>query len=98
MLQSAVRAQGLHTTVPPTQYVAQGRQSPGDSPGVGGTYPLQLTLGLFSANLVQNRGFLTCWQHQLNASSSPSAEEDGRALGAARAPTVPAERSVLRVF
>jgi len=65
----------------PLSTLAQSRQSPGDSPGVGGTYPSQPTLGLFSANLVQNRGFPTRWQHQSNASSSQSAEEGSRVMG-----------------
>lgn len=73
-------------------------QSPGDSPGVGGTYPSQPTLGLFSANLAQNRGFSTRRQHQSNASSSLSAEEGGRVVGGVGVPTAPAERSALGVF
>lgn len=93
-LMHGVRVQPCH----PLSTLAQRRESPGDSPGVGGTYPSQPTLGLFSANPAQNRGFPTRRQHQSNASSSPSAEEGAWVLGAVRVPAVPAEHSVLRVF
>lgn len=71
ILQSVANAWGPCTAQCPGTAEAE----PGDSPGVGGTYPSQPTLGLFSANLAQNRGFPTRRQHQSNASSSLSVEE-----------------------
>lgn len=62
-------ARGPRMAVPPSP----ARRDPRDSPGVGGRYPSQLVLGLFSANLLQNRGFPTRRQHHSNASSSSSA-------------------------